>query len=289
MDNICDEQAISKTVSSLDSYEFSDAATAVYSWWQYQFCDVFIEAIEPYVTGEDPTFSSERNSSREALWLCLETGLRPLHPFMPFVTEELWQRLPSSQGNQRNESITICDYPSYVENWTNEGVELEMDLIESTVKSLWSLRSEVLVKHKNERLPAYAYCQDKKVADIIKSHELEIVTLATLSSLEVLLSERDAALARCAFENVNENLKVYLKVQGNLNAEAEREKIKNKMEEIQKQQEKLKKTMNVSGYEQKVPLHIQEENAAKLAKLIQEFEFFQRENSRLDAELMDAM
>lgn len=45
--------------------------------------------------------------------------------------------------------------------------------------------------------------------------------------------------------------------------------------------------MNVSGYEQKVPLHIQEDNAAKLAKLIQEFEFFQKENSRLDAELMD--
>lgn len=56
---------------------------------------------------------------------------------------------------------------------------------------------------------------------------------------------------------------------------------------LYRQQEKLKKTMNVSGYEQKVPLHIQEDNAAKLAKLIQEFEFFQRENSRLDAELMD--
>lgn len=280
-------KAISKTVSSLDSYEFSDAATTVYSWWQYQFCDVFIEAIKPYFAGEDPTFSSERNSSREALWLCLETGLRLLHPFMPFVTEELWQRLPSSQGNQRKESIMICDYPSYVECWTNDRVELEMDLVESTVKSLRSLRSGVLTKHKNERVPAYAYCQNEEVADIIKSHQLEIVTLATLSSLEVLLSERDVAPAGCALENVNENLKVYLKVQGNLNAEAERERIKNKMEEIQKQQEKLNKTMNVSGYEQKVPLHIQEDNAAKLATLIQEFEFLLRENSRLDAESMD--
>lgn len=280
-------KAIKKTISSLDLYEFSDAATAVYSWWQYQFCDVFIEAIKPYFAGEDPTFTSERNSSREALWLCLETGLRLLHPFMPFVTEELWQRLRSSQGNQRKESIMICDYPSYVECWTSERVELEMDLVESTVKSLRSLRSEVLAKRRNERLPAYAYCQNEEVAGIIKSHELEIVTLATLSSLEVLLSERDVVPARCAFENVNENLKVYLKVEGNLNAEAEREKIKNKMEEIQKQQEKLKKTMNTFGYEQKVPAHIQEENAAKLAKLIEEFEFFQKENSRLDTELMD--
>ncbi|KAF8028100.1 hypothetical protein BT93_E0877 [Corymbia citriodora subsp. variegata] len=270
-------KAILKTMSSLESYEFSDAATAVYSWWQYQFCDVFIEAIKPYFAVEDPTFSSERKSSQEVLWLCLETGLQLLHPFMPFVTEELWQRLPSAKD----------------ECWTNERVELEMDLVESTVKSLRSLRSEGLTKHKNERLPAYAYCQSEEVADIIKSHELEIVTLAALSSLEVehgcyfsseyLIFFSCCSSARCAFENVNENLKVYLKVQGELNAEAEREKIKNKMEEIQKQQEKLKKTINASGYEQKVPVHIQEENATKLAKLIQEFEFFQKERSRLEA------
>ncbi|XP_048132008.1 valine--tRNA ligase, mitochondrial 1-like isoform X2 [Rhodamnia argentea] len=227
-------KAILRITSSLESYEFSDAATAVYSWWQYQFCDVFIEAIKPYFAIEDPTFSSERKSSQEVLWLCLETGLRLLHPFMPFVTEELWQRLPSVKDGHRKESIMMCDYPSSVECWTNERVELEMDLIESTVKSLRSLRSEGLRKHKNDRIPAYAYCQREEVADVIKSHELEIVTLAALSSLEVLLSEKDVVPARCAFENVNENLKVYLKVQGELNAEAECEKIKNKIEEIQK-------------------------------------------------------
>lgn len=107
-------KAISKTVSSLNSYEFSDATTAVYSWWQYQFCDVFIEAIKPYFTGEKPAFASERRFSQDTLWLCLETGLRLLHPFMPFVTEELWQRLPSMEGFTRNESIMVCDYPSPV-------------------------------------------------------------------------------------------------------------------------------------------------------------------------------
>ncbi|XP_039168017.1 valine--tRNA ligase, mitochondrial 1-like [Eucalyptus grandis] len=107
-------------------------------------------------------------------------------------------------------------------------------------------------------------------------------SLFYLTDSQVLLSEKDVP-ASCAFENVNENLKVYLKVQGELNAEAEREKIKNKMEEIQKQQEKLKKIINSSVYEQKVPVHIQEENAAKLAKLIQEFEFLQKESSRLEA------
>jgi len=108
-------KTITKTVKSLESFEFSQATTAVYSWWQYQLCDVFIEVIKPYFTGNDPKFASERRFAQDTLWFCLDNGLRLLHPFMPFVTEELWQRLPSPRECKRAESIMICDYPSAVE------------------------------------------------------------------------------------------------------------------------------------------------------------------------------
>lgn len=108
-------KTISKTVKALESYDFSHATTAVYSWWQYQLCDVFIEVIKPYFTGNDPKFTSERRFAQDTLWFCLDTGLRLLHPFMPFVTEELWQRLPSSREFKKVESIMICDYPTAVE------------------------------------------------------------------------------------------------------------------------------------------------------------------------------
>lgn len=108
-------KAIARTVSSLELYEFSDASSALYSWWQYQLCDVFIEVIKPYFAGNDPKHSSERSSAQDTLWLCLDYGLRLLHPFMPFVTEELWQRLPSPKDCKRPASIMICEYPSIVE------------------------------------------------------------------------------------------------------------------------------------------------------------------------------
>ena len=108
-------KAISKTVLSLDSYEFSDAATAIYSWWQFQLCDVFIEVIKPYFSSKDSEFVSEKKFAQDTLWVCLDTGLRLLHPFMPYITEELWQRLPSRSDCARKESIMICDYPSTVE------------------------------------------------------------------------------------------------------------------------------------------------------------------------------
>lgn len=108
-------KSIAKTVKSLDSYEFSDAATAVYSWWQFQLCDIFIEVIKPYFNSNDSNLISVRTSAQDTLWLCLDNGLRLLHPFMPYVTEELWQRLPSTKDPARKESIMICEYPSVIE------------------------------------------------------------------------------------------------------------------------------------------------------------------------------
>ncbi|GKV27329.1 hypothetical protein SLEP1_g36514 [Rubroshorea leprosula] len=80
-----------------------------------EFCDLFIEAIKPYFAGDYLAFSSERRCAKDALWLCLETGLRLLHPFMPFLTEELWQRLLGARDLARKESIMMCEYPSPVE------------------------------------------------------------------------------------------------------------------------------------------------------------------------------
>lgn len=108
-------KTISKIIHSLESSEFSQATTAVYSWWQYQLCDVFIEVIKPYFAGNDPKYASERQFAQDTLWFCLDNGLRLLHPFMPFVTEELWQRLPAPRESKRSESIMISDYPSTIE------------------------------------------------------------------------------------------------------------------------------------------------------------------------------
>ena len=83
-------KAISKTITALESYELSNAANTMYSWWQYQLCDVFIEATKPFFTGNYLEFEFARSFARDTLWLCLDNGLRLLHPNMPYVTKELW-------------------------------------------------------------------------------------------------------------------------------------------------------------------------------------------------------
>ncbi|KAI3835184.1 hypothetical protein MKX03_023311, partial [Papaver bracteatum] len=119
-------KAICKTVTALESYEFSEAAKAVYEWWRSQLCDIFIEAVKPYFAEDDEKFKSERCAARDNLWICLDNGLRLLHPFMPYITEELWQRLPQTS----------------VKEWTNEEIESQMD-VGTNVEKLDKLRKQL--------------------------------------------------------------------------------------------------------------------------------------------------
>ncbi|XP_015690635.1 valine--tRNA ligase, mitochondrial 1-like [Oryza brachyantha] len=271
-------KATGKTVTSLEAYKFSDATSAIYSWWQYQLCDVFIEAIKPYFN-ETQEFESARSASRDTLWVCLDTGLRLLHPFMPYLTEELWQRLPQPKYSCRRDSIMIAEYPSLVEEWTNDGLENEMDIVLDAVNKIRSLKAPT---GRNERRPAFALCRGQDITATIQCHQSLIVSLSSISLLEIL-TENDEIPADCAIAIVNKDLSVYLELQGALNSEAEREKLRKKRDEIQMLQHSVTRKMDASGYREKAPQSVQQEDIRTLAALLGQLEVITEAEKKLDA------
>ncbi len=89
-------------------YDFSTATTRTYNIWLYDLCDVYIELMKPVMAMDDnePGAKEAKEATRQTLWMALDTGLRLLHPFMPFVTEALWQRLP-----KRKDQVGPLSYP----------------------------------------------------------------------------------------------------------------------------------------------------------------------------------
>ncbi|TVU34254.1 hypothetical protein EJB05_16085 [Eragrostis curvula] len=255
-------KAIWKTVTSLEGYKFSDATSAIYSWWQYQLCDVFIEAIKPYFFNDSQEFESARAASRDTLWVCLDAGLRLLHPFMPYVTEELWQRLPHPKYSCRKDSIMISEYPSPVEEWTNGKLENELNIVLDAVSKLRSLKPPT---ETNERC-VYG-----------------LIFLCNTVGLQSILGENDGTPADCATAVVNKDLFVYLQLQGSLNAEAEREKLRKKRDEVQKLQHAMTQKMDASGYREKAPKSVQEEDERKLIALMEQLEIISEAEKKLDA------
>ncbi|KAL7019835.1 hypothetical protein ACKWTF_011271 [Chironomus riparius] len=94
---------------SFENYEFATATQSCYAFWLYDLCDNYLECLKPVFTSDD---NDRKAVSRRVLYTCLDFGLRLLSPFMPFITEELFQRLP--RKNVEIPSICVAPFPSMV-------------------------------------------------------------------------------------------------------------------------------------------------------------------------------
>ncbi|OQW30113.1 MAG: valine--tRNA ligase [Nitrospira sp. SG-bin1] len=116
---------IRTVTAELDSYRFDRAATVLYQFIWREYCDWYLELIKPVLqTPDHPDAASTRHSLAETL----ETTMRLLHPFMPFITEEIWQTIP-----HQGESIVVQSYPIPDQMWTAPDVEQRFALLERTV------------------------------------------------------------------------------------------------------------------------------------------------------------
>uniref|UniRef100_A0AAQ6A519 valine--tRNA ligase n=1 Tax=Amphiprion ocellaris TaxID=80972 RepID=A0AAQ6A519_AMPOC len=113
------------------AYDFPGITTAIYNFWLYELCDVYLVRI------------FEKHWANLTLYTCLEVGLRLLSPLMPFVTEELYQRLPRRQPQRDPPSICVTSYPDTEEFcWHSEEVDRDMEFIMTVVKTIRSLRAD---------------------------------------------------------------------------------------------------------------------------------------------------
>ena len=138
--NIYDSYILSKFAKlvkevnlAMDDYRLDTATGAIYSFFWNDFCDWYLELSKP-------TFKSENSvKSQSTLSYVLENFLRLLHPFMPFITEEIWQQLPHSGGAKT--SIMISEYPQFDEKFINENAENEVSLIQDIITAVRKIRA----------------------------------------------------------------------------------------------------------------------------------------------------
>ncbi|KAK3289788.1 hypothetical protein CYMTET_2792 [Cymbomonas tetramitiformis] len=133
----------------------------------------------------------KKSWSAAVLWLCLDVGLRLLHPFMPFVTEELWQRLPRKEADlQTTPSIMIAPYPAPTESWKNLGVEAEMALLNAIIGTARSARVAQGLTPK-QKTPLIVLCHDESVAATVAKGVMSISTLASCDSVRAILDKTE--------------------------------------------------------------------------------------------------
>ncbi len=131
-------QVIREVHQSLEEYKFNEASHTLYHFIWHEYCDWYLELTKLYLYKEgDP---KRQNLTRQTLIEVLDAILRLLHPFMPFITEEIWQQLP---GRKENESIMVAEFPKPHERYDDEAVANEMGLVIEVTNALRNIRGEM--------------------------------------------------------------------------------------------------------------------------------------------------
>ena len=103
--------AIEQCEIGFTNYLFSEVTTAVYNFWLYELCDIYIEYIKKGLYAKEPDIKRQ-DTIKLILYICLDNGLRLIAPIMPFVSEELYQRLPKpNKGQNSPPSLCVTPYP----------------------------------------------------------------------------------------------------------------------------------------------------------------------------------
>ncbi len=163
---------------ALTNYRFHEAAQSVYQFFWGDFCDWYIEWVKPDLLSED------RDKSIVAwknLFAGFEAALRLLHPFMPFLTEELWHQLPQKSGAK---SIALSTYPEAKANWKDAAALKEFGLVQETIQSLRTLRAEMKLDKK--RVAAEFSSGDEAVRSVVEKNRDGILRLGLLTELKVV-------------------------------------------------------------------------------------------------------
>ncbi|MGC1684961.1 MAG: valine--tRNA ligase, partial [Candidatus Acidiferrales bacterium] len=168
--------------SAFGEFRFHEAAQTVYHFFWGDFCDWYIEWIKPQLLSED------RNAAIVAwrnLFAVLDAALRLLHPIMPFITEELWHRLPQAPGER---SIALQPFPGSKPAWLNENADRQMSQLQEIITAARNIRAELKIDSK-KKIAADLSSSDGAFVELVRDNVEPILRFASLSTLS-LSSER---------------------------------------------------------------------------------------------------
>ncbi len=163
--------------SAIESYRFNEAASALYQFAWHEYCDWYLEITKPILQGDDDAARSETKAT--LLWV-LHGLLHLLHPFMPFITEELWERM----GPEDAKLLIVDDWPVVYEGLFDEDAAAEIDWVIKVISEIRSVRADIRLPPKAV-LPLFHKDADDNTRTRLKEHSPLIRQLARLSKINL--------------------------------------------------------------------------------------------------------
>lgn len=241
---------IKAVTESLDKYELGLAVQKLYDFIWDVFCDWYIELAKIRLNGAD---EKAKKTVKAVLVYVMSNTLKLLHPFMPFITEEIWQTLPHS-----GESIMISEWPVYSDALNFKADETEMERIMTAVKAVRNRRSEMNVPPSKK---AKVFI-DTPFTDTFKNGAEFFVRLASASEVDVITGYEDDT----AVTIITADAKIYIPMDELVDFKAEKERLMKEKTAVQKDIDFVSNKLNNQNFVAKAPAKLVDEQREKLAK-----------------------
>jgi valyl-tRNA synthetase len=227
---------------ALAEFRFHEAAHEVYHFFWGDFCDWYIEWVKPQLAAEDREAATVawRN-----IFAVFDAALRLLHPFMPFLTEELWHRFPQAAGAK---SIALDRFPEPHPAWIDERAEHDVALLQEIITAARNLRAELKIDVK-KKIAAELGSTRKDVRDLVAANLDAVLRLAALSSLQV--SEGHLALGGALRATADFDLRLRAEEVTDVRAEAAR--VRKEVERLARDIESKKTRLADEAFRSKAP------------------------------------
>jgi len=256
---------------ALAAYQFHEAVQTLYHFFWDDFCDWYIELTKNDVTGEEAT--QQRNNARSRVITVLEQALRLLHPFMPYITEELWQRLPGV-GKQSlhpayadaEPTIMLAAYPAGDTSLIDEEAEWEMQATIDLISRVRNIRSEMNIKP-GERVRVLVGAPDERLRSVYNSAGAQISRLVRAS--EISISDRLEAPRASARAVLVGGAELAVPLEGLIDFDQERQRLRREQEKLQSEATKLEAQLQNSNFVERAPAERVAEVRNRIADIAQ--------------------
>ena len=246
-------KTVQAITENLEKFELGEAARSLYEFIWNEFCDWYIELAKARLY--DTENQRPRQTAQYVLGYVLERTLRLLHPFMPFITEEIWQHIP-----HEGKSIMVSSWPSDEAAKINDGAEADMTAVMDAIKAIRNMRTEVNAAPSRKSEVVLQIAEDH-LRDMFAANTGYLTVLA--SALPVTIESMTAEKPANAMTAVVDGIEIYLPLKGLIDVAKEAERLNKELETLDKEIKRLVGKLSNAGFIAKAPADVVEKEREK--------------------------
>ena len=221
------EQTTSDVLEAVDSYRFDLASQALHEFIWNEYCDWYLELSKPILWDEDNNPEAAQ-ATRKVLLTVLERSLRLLHPFMPFLTEEIWQKLAPALGIA-GDSIMLQPYPEFDASNVDAAAQSEIDWLKGIIVAIRNIRGEMDISPAKS-ISVFLRGGEEQGQNYLQSNLMYLQKLAKLENIEWLSAESEAPAAATGLYG---NVEVLVPLAGLIDVSAEQARLEKEIGKLE--------------------------------------------------------